>query len=65
MNLTVQNISNEHFFKVIYNTNVIMGEPRLLNWYVSEFTDTGMKIQLELSDKLAVSTGEGLDNVYF
>ena len=39
--------------------------PELINWNVTEFTAHSMSIKLDLSQKLYVSTGEGLDTLFF
>jgi hypothetical protein len=39
--------------------------PELIDWNVTEFTAESMKIKLDISEKLYVSTGESLDTLYF
>ena len=39
--------------------------PELIDWNVTDSTAENMKIKLDISEKLYVSTGESLDMLYF
>ena len=42
-----------------------MAAPELIEWRVVEFSSERMKVKLDMSEKLYVSTGESRDQVHF
>jgi hypothetical protein len=42
-----------------------LAAPELIEWRVVEFSSERMKVKLDMSEKLYVSTGESRDQVHF